>query len=68
MTQGTPFSTALDVPPLTDEEAERTLQVLEQIDALQEKMLRRRGGQPFPSSVELIREMREERDRQLGRL
>ena len=63
-----PVYTMLDIPPLTEEERQRGLDALERIDALQEKMLADRGGGPFPSSVELIREMREERSRQLDEL
>ena len=63
-----PVYTTLDVPPLTEEERQRGLEALKRIDALQEKVLADRGGEPFPSSVELIREMREERSRQLDEL
>ena len=63
-----PISTTLEVPPLTQAERQRGLEALRRIDELQEKMLADRGGEAFPSSVELIREMREERSRQLDEL
>ena len=63
-----PVFTTLEVPPLTEEERQRGLEALRRIDALQEKMLAERGGELFSSSVELIREMREERSRQLDEL
>ena len=51
--------------PMTEEERQRGLAALAELDALREQMLARRDGQPFPSSVEIIREMREERSQQL---
>jgi len=54
--------------PMTEQERQRGLAVLEELAALREQMLARRGGQPFSSSVEIIREMREERSRQLDSL
>jgi excisionase family DNA binding protein len=50
-------------PPLTEEQRQRALAVLEELKVLRAQMLEARGGVPFPDSVELIREMREERDR-----
>jgi excisionase family DNA binding protein len=66
--QPSSIRTTLEISPLTDEERRSGLEVLEQIDALQAKMLAERGGQPFPSSIDLIRQMREERSRQLDKL
>jgi excisionase family DNA binding protein len=68
MSQTTSIYTTLQIPPLTEEERERGLQALEELKALRREMLQRRGGKPFPSSVELIREMREERSRHLDQL
>ena len=38
---------------------------LERLTRLRERIAARRQGQPIPSSVDIIREMREERDEQL---
>jgi len=48
------------------EEIERRLAVLERLRIMREEMLAARGGVPFEDSTEIIREMREERGRQLG--
>jgi hypothetical protein len=60
--------TTVATSPMTEEERRRGLAVLKELDALQEQMVAERGGQPFPSSVELIEEMREERSRHLANL
>jgi excisionase family DNA binding protein len=49
----------------TPEETNRALEALAQIERLSEEILLRRGGKPFSSSVQIIHEMRDERDRQL---
>jgi excisionase family DNA binding protein len=65
--------TAGTVPPytvrhtLTDEERQRAFVALQAIDAFQERILAVRGGVPFSSSVELIRQMRDERTEELDR-
>lgn len=51
---------------LTPEEVERGLAALERAVQHAGELQARRGGQPFSSSVEIIREMREERMRELG--
>jgi excisionase family DNA binding protein len=53
-------------PPLTEEQRQRVFAVLARLRAMRAKLLEERGGVPFPDTVELIREMREERDRELG--
>src|SRR6266496_289872 len=50
---------------LTKEEQERGLRALAELERLSQELVDRRGGLPFPSSVELIREMREQRTREL---
>lgn len=50
---------------LTPEEVERSLAAFERARQHREDLLAQRGGVPFSDSVEIIREMREERDRQL---
>ena len=55
--------TTREIPPLTEEERQRGLQVVAELKILRQKMLERRGGRPFPSSVELIRDTRDERSR-----
>jgi len=52
---------------LTEEERERGLAVLKELDALHERMRAERGGEPLSSSVELIRQMRDERTEELMR-
>ncbi|MCC7022682.1 MAG: helix-turn-helix domain-containing protein [Thermomicrobiales bacterium] len=51
---------------LTPEEVERGLAALERAQEINKEILARRGGKPFESSVEIIRQMREERLRELG--
>lgn len=41
-------------------------EAVEKLWQLQEQILREHGGKPFESSVELLRESREERDKELG--
>lgn len=53
---------------LTPEEQQRALAALERADRHSREILERRGGVPFPPSWEIIAEMRDERDRQLGLL
>lgn len=67
--RGTPsMQTTIDTSPLTDDERQRGLAALVQLDAFQERLLAARGGQPFPSSVDLIEQMRDERSERLERL
>jgi excisionase family DNA binding protein len=63
--QHVPMQTTVKIRPLTEEERQHGLEALDQIDALQQRMLAARSGTPFPSSVDLIRQMREDRSRQL---
>lgn len=58
---------AVSTRRLTDDERQRALAVLQALDAFQKQMLAERGGEPFPSSVELIRQMRDERTEELMR-
>jgi excisionase family DNA binding protein len=58
-------ATALSVHPLDEEERRRGLEALRAAKQLRDRILARRGGEPLPSSWELIREAREERDAQL---
>ena len=53
---------------MTEEERQRGLAVLQKIDALQEQIATRQGDAVLPTSVELIRKMREERSCQLAKL
>jgi excisionase family DNA binding protein len=53
------------VRKLTPEEKERGLEAMRRMKELSDEILARRGGVPFSSSTEIIREMREERTRQL---
>lgn len=60
-----------DRPPirkLTPEERQRGLEAIERLKQLRAEMLAARGGKPFSPSSELIREMREERTRELSEL
>lgn len=41
-------------------------EAVEKLRQLQEQILQEHGGKPFESSVELLREAREERDKELG--
>lgn len=56
---------SLSVPPLTDQEQQNLLAAVEAAKRAQKEQLAKRGGKPFPSSVSLIHEMREERSREL---
>ena len=60
-----PIQTDLMIKPLTDEEVQRGLQVLEEARALREAILAHRGGEPLPSSAPLIRSWRAIRSRQI---
>lgn len=67
--RGTPsMQTTIDTSPLTDDERQRGLAALARLDAFQERLLASRGGQPFPSSVDLIEQLRDERAEHLERL
>jgi excisionase family DNA binding protein len=52
--------------PLTEEERRKGLAALEAAQQFSAEMRRRRGGQLFSDSAEIVREMREERTRQLS--
>ncbi|MSQ09652.1 MAG: DNA-binding protein [Dehalococcoidia bacterium] len=56
----------LALAPLTPAEIERRLHVLQRLRERGQRDLERRGGIPFDDSTDIIREMRQERDRQLG--
>ena len=45
---------------MTDEEQREAFEAVRASERLQTAMLAERGGVPFPSSTELIREMRQE--------
>jgi excisionase family DNA binding protein len=60
-----PDDAPIPVPKLTPEQKRRALEALEQAQQLAKEILARRGGVPFSDTVEIIHEMREERDRQL---
>jgi excisionase family DNA binding protein len=62
------MQTTIGTRRLTDEERERALEALAELDALRDRMMAARNGRPFPSSVELIRKEREARSRHLDRL
>jgi excisionase family DNA binding protein len=62
------MQTSIDTSPLTEDEQQRGLAALAELDALQERMLASRGGQPFPSSVDLIQQLRDERSEHLDSL
>jgi excisionase family DNA binding protein len=57
-----------DVRPLTPEERRRGLEVAAQLKQLRRDLLAKRGGRPFSSGAELIREMRDQRTRELSDL
>ncbi|MBI4506940.1 MAG: helix-turn-helix domain-containing protein [Chloroflexi bacterium] len=52
--------------PLTKAEQTHALAAIEAAKKLRAQIVARRGGKPFPDSAELIREMRDERTRQLS--
>lgn len=54
-----------DIPPMSDEERRHALQVLRTVEAFREELIRKRGGKPFRPAAEVIREMRDERTREL---
>jgi excisionase family DNA binding protein len=58
-------SWATRLGPLTEEERKKMLAAVEASRKRLAEQLEQRGGQPFPPSWEIIREMREERLRQL---
>jgi excisionase family DNA binding protein len=49
----------------TPEEKQRALEALARAQQHRKELLARHGGKPFPNSTEIIREMREERTREL---
>lgn len=51
---------------LTPEEVQQAREALERGQQHSREIMARRGGVSFSSSAEIIREMREERDRQLA--
>jgi excisionase family DNA binding protein len=55
-----------ELPRLTIEEQQRSLDALERAEQLNKEILERRGGKPLRSSLDVIHETREERTRQLG--
>ncbi len=50
---------------MTDEDRERGLRALENLERLDRELLAQRGGKPFPPSWKLINEARDERTREL---
>jgi excisionase family DNA binding protein len=54
-----------EIPPLTPEQRERGLRAMEEARALREEILRRRNGELFSPSWEIINEFRDERSEQL---
>lgn len=48
------------LPPPTAEERARALAALDDLERLHQEMLAARGGRPFPRSVDVLRELREE--------
>jgi hypothetical protein len=50
---------------MTDEEQARAWEALRKLDEFVAEIMKERGGKPFRSVVEDIREMREERTREL---
>ncbi len=65
MNEAMPLVTPITVRPPTEEEVRRGLAALEAAEALGERILARRGGQPLEESWPMIREAREERSKQL---
>lgn len=55
------------VRPLTRGEQQRGLRALEELERLDQELLRRREGKPCPPSRELLYEAREQRTRELMR-
>lgn len=60
MTELMPDKTQLTIRPMTEEEAERTGKVLEEVRELGKRILARRKGKPLPPSWKLIRQARED--------
>lgn len=56
---------SLRPPLMTDEEQAHAWEALRKLDEFVAEIMKQRGGKPFRSSVEDIREMREERTREL---
>ena len=61
-----PGDEPLVVRPLTEEEQQKALAIVAELQRLRAEMLARRRGVPFPDSWELINEERERRSRQLS--
>ncbi|MHB9005168.1 MAG: helix-turn-helix domain-containing protein, partial [Coriobacteriia bacterium] len=55
----------LEIGPLTSGEREQMLSAINGAKRLQAELLARRSGKPFPSSTTILRELREERTRDL---
>jgi excisionase family DNA binding protein len=53
------------IKPLNTDTTQRASELMNRLAVLHERILARRGGKPLPSSVEIIRQMREERSEQL---
>lgn len=51
--------------PMTEERRQALREAIERLDELNARMLKRRGGRPFPDSAVEIREAREERLKQM---
>lgn len=48
--------------PLTEAEKRESLQVLDEIRLLRERLLRERGGREFPPAAEVFRALRDEEE------
>ena len=48
------------LPPPTPEEREQALKALDELEELHRELLAARAGRPFPSAVEVLRELRDE--------
>jgi len=57
---------AAQVEPLSPEARRRLAESVARAQRLQAEQLAKRGGVPFPSSAELLNELRDERSRQLA--
>ena len=68
MTKFSSVQTNLDIEHLTEEEIRQGLQAMREVRQLRERMHREQGGPTLPDSIQLIREMREERSGRLDEL
>lgn len=50
------------LPPPTLEERERALRALDELEQFHRELLAARGGRPFPSAAEVLREVRGDDD------